>query len=216
MGHSCRSRECPTWVKEKAICALKVEHEIPYGEARRKYEEAHQPPTLQAYADVVRTPSASKQGDADLREKVERLEKKIDDMTTILAQLTQQLNISKDFPNQKVRQETSAEVVADVPECNDEMDESGSRVHTLDLDVAAMDTHTSRYQKPVTQAHGWKEVKGKGRGKGKGEGQRHDTVPEPLDEDLNPSQPLVRRCRSTDRPAGKPGPSSKKSWKDLS
>ena len=150
MGHSCRSRECPTWVKEKAICALKVEHEIPYGEARRKYEEAHQPPTLQAYADVVRTPSASKQGDADLREKVERLEKKIDDMTTILAQLTQQLNISKDFPNQKVRQETSAEVVADVPECNDEMDESGSRAHTLDLDVAAMDTHTSRYQKPVT------------------------------------------------------------------
>ena len=104
MGHSCRSRECPVWVKEKAICALKVEHEIPYGEARRKYEETHQPPTLQPYADVVRTPSASKQGDADLREKVERLEKKIDDITTLLAQLMEQLNLKKDTPNQKARQ----------------------------------------------------------------------------------------------------------------
>ena len=49
VGHSWRSRECPAWIKEKDICALKVEYKIPYGEAKRRYEESHQPPALQAY-----------------------------------------------------------------------------------------------------------------------------------------------------------------------
>ena len=88
--HTCLSRECPKWIKEKEICTIKVEQEISYVEARRRQESARQPPNLQSYADVVRV-SNERQNEGDLREKVEKLEKKMDDVANILLEVTTQL-----------------------------------------------------------------------------------------------------------------------------
>lgn len=93
-GHSCRSRDCPRWIKEKAICKLKVELEVSYAEAKRQYEASQQPPLLQPYSAIVRLPSNNqRQEEQSLREKVENLEKKLEEklgeMTVLLTKLVQ-------------------------------------------------------------------------------------------------------------------------------
>lgn len=98
--HSCRSRDCTRWQKEKEICRLKVDLEISYAEARRHYETSHKPPTLQPYSAIVRTPSDSqrpKQDEQDLKDKVEQLEKKIDELTKLLTMRTELPSSSSDL-----------------------------------------------------------------------------------------------------------------------
>lgn len=214
VGHSCRSRECPTWIKEKDICALKVEYEIPYGEARRRYEESHQPPALQAYADVVRTPSASRQGDCDLKEKVEKLEKKIDDMTKMLFQVTEQLKAGREPPKQTDRHDTIFET-GDQAEGLDVMDDNDSQLPMPDEHAASDANVTSvpSYGKRSKPAHTWTVTGGKGRGKGKGGNRPCEADADDQGDECSQSQPIVRRCRSTERVPGKPSV-GKKSWKD--
>ena len=112
MDHSCRSRDCTQWQKEKEICRLKVDLEISYAEARRHYEASRKPPTLQPYSAVVRTPSESQRSrreEQDLKDKVEQLEKKIDELTTLLTKRPELLSSSSDLNTEMRSQKDSSE-----------------------------------------------------------------------------------------------------------
>ena len=85
--HSCRSRQCSVWKKEREICELKVEKDISYAHARRLYQENHQTPVMRPYAAVVRSPSEAPNQDTVLRDRVEKLEQKVDRMLTLLDKL---------------------------------------------------------------------------------------------------------------------------------
>ena len=84
-GHSCRSRDCPVWIKEKEICTLKVEREVSYARARTIYEQAHQTPIARTYASVVHTPADTPTRDTMLSDRVEKLEAKLDQMMSLLS-----------------------------------------------------------------------------------------------------------------------------------
>lgn len=86
-GHSCRSRDCPIWKKEREICELKVDRDISYAHARRLYDQTHQTPVLRPYASVVRSQSDTNSQDTVLRDRVEKLEQKLDKMITLLGEL---------------------------------------------------------------------------------------------------------------------------------
>ena len=112
LGHSCRSRDCPRWVKEKAICKLKVEMEVSYAEAKRYHEASHQPPLLQPYSAVVRKPSENQRHEEQiLKERVERLERKLDEkldeMTSLLAKLVESICPAGHSVDKQSQQETS-------------------------------------------------------------------------------------------------------------
>ena len=86
-GHSCRSRDCPVWKKEREICELKVERDISYAHARRVYDQTHQTPSIRPYASVVRSHSDATSQDPILRDRVEKLEQKVDKMLSLLGEL---------------------------------------------------------------------------------------------------------------------------------
>ena len=92
LGHSCLSRQCEMWQKEKAICTLKVEREIPFGQARKIYENLHHPPVLQGYADAVRMHSPSQQNKPETPDRMEKLEQRMNEMSNLLAQMAKQLD----------------------------------------------------------------------------------------------------------------------------
>ena len=98
-GHSCQSRECSVWLKEKEICKIKVEEEVSYSYARKLYEERHEPPVVRGFAAAVRTPSASnKQEEDDLKGKVDKLEKAVSDMITLLTRLLAKESVDLPVP----------------------------------------------------------------------------------------------------------------------
>ena len=92
--HSCLSKQCPLWIKEKTICEIKVTKEVSYAHARHLYERESQPPTLRPYASVVRgsasgahsppPPQAQPIQDQSLQIKVNDLEQKLDRMISLL------------------------------------------------------------------------------------------------------------------------------------
>ena len=86
-GHSCRSRDCPVWKKEREICELKVDRDVSYAHARRLYDQTHQTPVIRPYATVVRSQSDTNNQDNVLRDRVEKLEQKVDRMITLLSEL---------------------------------------------------------------------------------------------------------------------------------
>ena len=55
--HSCKSRDCSLWKKEREICELKVDRDISYAHTRRIYDQALQTPMIRPYASVVRSQS---------------------------------------------------------------------------------------------------------------------------------------------------------------
>lgn len=94
-GHSCHSRDCPVWLKEKEICTLKVERDVSYAQARNLYEQAHQAPAARTYATVVHTQADPPTRDVTLSERVEKLEAKLDQMMSLLSKfLTSQTGAS--------------------------------------------------------------------------------------------------------------------------
>ena len=96
-GHSCRSRECPVWIKEKEICVLKVEKDLSYAQARNMYEQTHQTQMARTYASVVHTPADNHGSDVTLCDRVEKLEAKLDKMLSLLDKLlTMQVLNNKD------------------------------------------------------------------------------------------------------------------------
>ena len=90
IGHSCRSRECLMWKKEREICELKVDRDVSYAHARRIYAEAHQPPTVRPYASVVRGQGDAPGSDTGLRGRVDKMEQKIDKLISLLDKLISQ------------------------------------------------------------------------------------------------------------------------------
>ena len=89
-GHSCRSRECLTWKKEREICEMKVDRDISYAHARRIYAETHQTPITRPYASVVRGQGDASGQDTGLRGRVEKLEQKLDKLISLLDTLISQ------------------------------------------------------------------------------------------------------------------------------
>ena len=206
-AHSCRSRECPKWIKEKTICDIKVEHEVSYGEARRRYNSTQHPPTLKSYSDVVRVPS-EQQGGSDLKEKVERLEKKIDKMADLIFSLTQQLQVvrSSESPRAQDREDRppallSATIVAEDITAGDISTDSEME-HVTGLDVAAAEPvslPSSKGQKTTNKEEPTSKVS--------------------VDQDMadtdadDMSQPLVRRGRQPQKVNPKKHP-PRRSWKE--
>ena len=209
-GHSCRSRDCPRWQKEKEICKLKVEFEISYAEARRKYEASYQPPLLQSYAEVVRKPS-DKPGESDLRDKVGKLEQKIDEMTGLLAKMAQQLKLSvaPDSDTQVGRGDTGH------PSGSAGGGEDSAAIPRTEVNISAPSLVPRLRDGVKTQT---KPVKGK---KDKTfKGKEHDISVEMTTDDDDTSdktsQVFIRRGRSADKGGRRPPSATRQSWIDQS
>ena len=213
VGHSCRSRECPSWIQEKAICTLKVEHEISYAEARKQYEKNNkQPPTLQPYAEVVQTQSMPKQDENELREKVTRLEKKIDDMTDVLAQMTKLLK-GRELPK-PTQTSDATEAEKETEGVDAEMEEGGNQTVTGSSDDDIDETEPSIGGKTTKQKNEWEKAKGRNRGRGR-ESKTQEKVSDETNDELSQSQPVIRQItRSSERAKGKTGTETRKSWKN--
>lgn len=113
-GHSCLSRTCPMWKKEKRICEIKVEQDISYAQARREYDRANQIPSVRQFTTVVRTPSEASAQDKTVQKQVENLEKKVDALTSLLGKLYEQLNSgSKGHNSQHVQNEGESQSQAE-------------------------------------------------------------------------------------------------------
>ena len=207
-GHMCRFRDCPVWVKEKEICSLKVENEISYAEARERYDSMQKPPTLHSYADVVRTPSEKeKQVDCDMKEKVEKLEKKIDHLSAILVQLTKKLGLAEEgqeFQHDQTRQEQRVE---DEEGPKERGSGGGTGLSPRTGTPAVVTAKEAKQPKPKPSKGPYKQKEKVGKEKGKD----IDIEMESMNDD-NPSQVLARRSVSKER--HKPAPTTKKSWRE--
>ena len=204
LGHSCLSRECAVWQKEKDICTLKVEQEIPYGQARKLYEDTHHPPSLQGYAEAVRLPSAI-QPDPEMKEKVDRLERKIDEMANVLTQLAAQLNTDRETTV------PAAESEKGVPTGElEQMDRDSVTVPGGNKVQPGEQPKTTVPRKDVSRVLAWKGGKGRSRGK---EGRKSDIAMEECTDDSLPSQ-VIGRSSSLERGHNQPGTSGRRSWKE--
>ena len=92
-GHSCRSKECPIWKKEKEICAIKTRQDISYAHARRLYETNQQQTPPAPYATVLQAPPDPPALDTSLQDRVDALEKKVDKMLSLLSKLANQAGV---------------------------------------------------------------------------------------------------------------------------
>ena len=208
-GHSCRSRDCPAWTREKDICSLKVDSEISYAEARRRYDASHRPPPLQSFADVVRNPTTTdsvKQGTTDLHDKVEKLEKKIDQLSTMVEQLMRQLSSAD---KSQVADEVSQ---VGIFEIELERGGDGSQQHESVVDESARMRPKAMTTAGEPQQSEYRAV---GDRKSKEKVSRNAVKTLSMDTDAvqddPPSQVLARRSVSAER--HKPHPTVKKSWK---
>ena len=87
-GHSCLSRECAIWLKEKEICKIKTEQDMSYSQARKHYDQTHQaPPILNSYATVTRTYSSVRKNEDELTKRVGMLEKRVGELITVLEKM---------------------------------------------------------------------------------------------------------------------------------
>ena len=93
-GHSCLSRQCSVWQKEKQICTIKVEQDVSYAHARRLYVKANQTPTAPTYSAVLRSQSERQQA-VSLGDRVDNLEKKMNQMLNMLDHLMTELGKGK-------------------------------------------------------------------------------------------------------------------------
>ena len=210
-GHSCRSHDCPSWIKEKDICVLKVDNDISYAEARRQYDSTHKPATTQSFVDVVRVPSVSqqiRQDDSDMQEKVAKLEKKIDHLSDLVFQLTKQLSSGCDRSDSPLPQ---GDVGTEGEESSHKDDDRETGGHTMQSP-----TIPQRKEKQTNETDKLQQKGGKGQPfKGqpdKDAGRDRDTECDMSDEaDEEPSQVIVR---SVPQGRGRP-PHQRRSWRDL-
>ena len=204
LGHSCLSRKCEVWQREKDICTLKVEKEIPYGQARKIYESAHQPPALQGYADVVRTPSINKQSDLEMKGNVERLEQKLDELTKILTRVAQQLRCEVKVTSDADEDKGESDVDDSQPEKDvSSRGDSGAR-----HEESRKDTSSGKGTLKVTA---FRPAKGKSKVRGK-ESRKHEM--ELVDDDEVASSQVLGRSTSLGRDSSRPGLATRQSWKD--
>lgn len=204
LGHSCLSRDCEVWLKEKDICAIKVEQEVPYGQARKIYEDSHRPPTLQGYAQAVRTPSASQQSESEIKDKLDKLETKIDELVTVLTQVVKQL---------KGDDVTAVEPVnLDKPSAAGEL--GTQAVSDGRREGSQGDDGDTPVEKPVTSKKeinrllSRKPVKGKGRGKN---GPKNSMETDDVSDGQSSSQ-ILGRSGSLERGSSRQDSFTRKSW----
>ena len=218
-GHSCLARDCEVWQKEKEICRIKVEREMSYSQARQHYEKLHEPPVLQAYAAVARTPSAASKHDEELKDKVGRLETKLGEMISLLEQLLRKHNdsdVKRDggghVEGGQMTQETEPATASVAERCEElDMHSDGDRSevdamsHESD-DGQAVASVRSRGDKGKGEWHVQRGRRiGKGKGKAQGEGDKDEISPSPL---------ITRSSRSADRGKQREPVLPRKSWKE--
>ena len=204
--HSCQSRQCEVWVKEKEICRIKVEQEISFIQARQQYETLHEPPVLRAYAATVRTTSAAPKPDDDLKEKVGKLERKVGELVTLLHQLLRKETTS-------VVQSTDDDSSTSVVRGKDKQDMDEGKMTDGCVDIDIIDdglTDMTSQGGPVPPAD-W-VTPGKGN-KGKDKLKGRATVPTTADDDITPSPLITRASRPPEKVGGRLV--RKQSWKDL-
>ena len=219
-GHTCRSRDCPRWQKEKEICKLKVEHEISYAEARKQYETSHQPPLLHPYSEVVRVPTPTGKKESELRDKVDKLEgkigkleEKIDEMTTFLTQMAQQMKLSVAVPQPSVSH-TCSSVAMDKQSGDKELNCGTSGSTSKPVPVKATVTTTKGIQNKKTG--GAKPRKGKVTDAKTVDVSVDMINGDEVHEDFDTQSQIVSvRSRSLDR-GPRPAQTQRRSWIDAS
>lgn len=86
-GHSCLNRKvCREWIKGKEICAIKVDMDISYMQAKKEYERRHSTPTHLPYSGAVRNVSEAQKTD-DLKQQVESMNRRMDEMMRMMGEL---------------------------------------------------------------------------------------------------------------------------------
>ena len=211
-GHSCTSKECEVWTKEKEICRIKTEQDVSYPQARKMYADTHTsaPTNARSFATVVRHPSVMSKQEEELRDKVTNLETKMNEMLTLMKDLLTNRTMVKentDLPTPEnehgsvtnstdERHVTSDEmiVVMDSDRQSDHaseaMDKEGLENQTQSAPDSADSDHPSR-QLPEKPGK-WKTV-----GKTKvADKHQHKVL---SDEDITPSPVLNRPSRSMER-----------------
>ena len=217
IGHTCLSRECSVWKKEKEICKIKVEQEVSYAEARKRYEKVNQGPSFQSFTDVVRVPSEFRVQDMELKRKVDSLEKKVDELTDFIKQMFSQSRSAVNSKQDKEPSQTQpnvdgqggtdltcagAEVSPDVPTVEDE----------------GMTDVTVTDDKHEKEGEGWIRVKGrkeqnKTREKAVQNKRGQNDVSDMEYADSGPSPVIGKRHESKERP-GRQTSASRRCWRD--
>ena len=133
-GHSCWSRECTEWKKERDICELKVDKDISFAHARREYQKAHETPNIRPYATVVRSQNEtpSQADEMGLRERVQKLEERMEKALTMLNKIMEQTapdtstqrTHSQDETAHKIMEQTAPNTSAQGTHSQDEIAQS--------------------------------------------------------------------------------------------
>ena len=205
--HSCQARTCEEWVKEKAICRIKVEQEVSFAQAKQQYEAQHDPPppVLRAYAATVRANSVTKQDD-ELKEKVEKLEKKVGELVTLLQQLLAKQTVP-DLPKPTDNSCTSANKENGEPEREKTADECVDDSFCDEMTGEELPLST---QEGCADQHGDWQTAGRGRtGREKHKTQTPTTM---TTDDVTPSS-IITRASSLPPKVNNKTATKKKSWK---
>ena len=211
-GHSCLSRECEVWVKEKEICRIKTDQELSYFQARKQYETTHETPVLRAYAAVVRTPSAAPSAipsttnkhEEDLKEKVSKLEKKVGEMVSLLQQLLNKQNIHDVLRTEGEGDTDKGDTGLDMDtEKGQNKPKEGGNEHDGAMEEMTQETSEG-------QAVEWKTV---GRGKQQQTDKRKGQSLVNDHDEITPSPAIMRPSRSLER-GGSRQHVRKKSWRE--
>ena len=230
-GHPCVDRECKEWKKEKEICRIKTEQAISYTQARQQYQKEHEQGNMQSnmrsFAAVTRTPSAMSKQNDELKDKVEKLEKKLDEMITLMQKLipkqTEQVNAHTDSSATPVgSQEKQSEVQKTGAENRDtEMGEQGmaegiesgedDEVTQVTVDSEINDgtqargggetnevTQVDSEMNEMTHSMAKKDMRQTGNRAGRKEKHKNKIHYDTQDDDINPS-PAITRAVSLDR-----------------
>ena len=203
-GHSCKSRDCSLWKKEREICELKVDRDISYAHTRRIYDQALQTPMIRPYASVVRS-----QSDAGLetvlRDRVEKLEQKVDKMISLLGELLNQQS-HKHQPGTSAHTATAAAtplVTAVTPSpvpdhglSSQDMDESGHEIDMSDIPLSGITQSEHNQHSSECDGSALKHPPSSSSevvvgGKGKGQSSRN-TASKHSEHDSTPSPKLER------------------------
>ena len=231
-GHSCLSRDCEAWKKEKEICRIKTEQEISYPQARKQYErECVSTNPARSFASVVRSPSVApgNQEQDDIHRKVEKLEEKVGKMVDLLRQLLAQqpavpiVQTSVGSVGPSVDQTATPEVVVAPDPVRETREADVGETEEMDDDVTSM---TPTYNSVAERGRPTRAA-AQTRGDSRGEGGEWKTVDRGRKKDrhINKMQiegvdspspsPIVRRSsKSTERSSSR-STTTKQSWKDV-
>ena len=171
-SHTCLSRVCTKWQKEKAICEIKVKEDISYAQARRVYESRHKRPTVPSYAAAISAPppTAATPHEVQLQERVNTLEKKVDEMLNLLTKLVGEKGKTQNDPP------------ADQHDLPQREDAAGTNMASADgkdseVSVHEMDSENNVDKNVSQEVGGRRDSRGSLRGREGGRGNGRGNVP---------------------------------------